>query len=143
MSTQTIEANAVLASGAPAPRRPKATDHRFRVSFSVLPTEEALRRLPHIDGDPSFNLHPDNEDGICYAPYGNENGMGIHGELKTLGNRSLRRGDFVKMEIRALGKPNRIRCLGEVSWVRVNRDADIFYAGVSFVGVDRRDLAQA
>jgi|GEM_PF-3038407 hypothetical protein len=137
-----IEASAVLASGAPAPRRPKATDHRFRVSFSVLPTEEAMRRLPHIDGDPSFGVQP-GEDGVCYAPYGNENGMGIHGELKTLGHRALKRGDFVKMEIRVQGKPHRIRCLGEVSWVRVNRDADLFYAGVTFVGVDQRDLDRA
>ncbi|HXB97775.1 MAG TPA: PilZ domain-containing protein [bacterium] len=143
MATPTIEANGVLAHGAPEPRRPKATDHRFRVSFSVLPTAEALRRLPHIDGDPSFNVAPDNEDGICYAPYGNEQGMGIHGELKTLAQRSLKRGDFVKMEIRAQGKSHRIRCLGEVTWVRVNRDADLFYAGVSFVGVDQRDLDKA
>jgi len=141
--TQTIQAAAVLAGPDTSPRRPKPTDHRFRVSFSVMPTEEALRNLPHIDGDPSFNVTPDNEGGICYAPYGNEYGMGIHGELKTLGNQNLRRGDFVKMEIRAQGRPNRVRCLGEVTWVRINRDADLFYAGVSFVGVDQRDLRQA
>ena len=63
--------------------------------------------------------------------------------MGTLAQRSLKRGDFVKMEIRAQGKSHRIRCLGEVTWVRVNRDADLFYAGVSFVGVDQRDLDKA
>ena len=140
--SQTIHAAAVLALGH-TPRRPKPTDHRFRVNFSVMPAEEALSHLPHVDGDPSFKTSKDQEGGICYAPYGNEYGMGIHGELKTLGNRSLRRGDFVEMEIRTQGRPNRVRCLGEVTWVRINRDADLFYAGVSFVGVDQRDLRQA
>ena len=137
--TNAIDAAAVLADQAQQPRRPKPTDHRLRLRFSVLPDEEALRRLPRFDAGPELSDDPP-EDEHCYAPYSSEGGVGIYGELKALGGRTLRSGDFVQMEIRGKGRLSRVRCLGEVRWVRVSHDAGIFRAGVVFVGVDPRDL---
>lgn len=134
-----IEAAAVLAAQAGGPRRPKATDHRFRVRFTVLPDDEALQRLPLPDAPP--HPAPDSSDDACYAPNLSGGGVGIYGELRTLRGQSLHRGDFVTMEIRPAGKRRPIRCMGLVAWVRVNQDAGLFRAGVGFVGVDQRDLA--
>ena len=135
------EATAVLATRANHVRRPKATDQRLRVRFKVLPDEEALHRLPRIESDHELS-DPDPEDGTVYAPYCTDDGMGITGDIGTLAGHSLHCGDLVKMEIRAHGKAARVRCLGQVAWVRVNRDAGLFRAGICFVGVDPRDLAK-
>ena len=136
-----MEAAAVLAQRARVWRRPKPTDLRFAVRFRVLPDEEALRRLPHFEADRPLEPDPDPEDGSVYAPYASDGGLGLIGETARLGGRPLRRGDLVKMEIRAEGKAARIRCLGQVAWVRMDHAAGLFRAGVGFVGVDRRDLS--
>lgn len=135
-----VEAAAVLLPQAQALHRPKATDHRFKVRFRVLPDEEALARLPRSSG-PAFAL-PDPENGAVYAPNAHGSGLDVCGELGTLRGRPLRRGDIVKMEIRLGRTRARIRCLGMVAWVRVNKLAGLFQAGVGFVAVDRRDLNQ-
>jgi hypothetical protein len=134
------EVTAVLASQASHPRRPKPTDQHLRVRFKVLPDDQALLRLPRIESDRPLS-DPDPEDGTVYAPYCTDGGMGITGDIRSLAGHSLHCGDLVKMEIRAEGKAARVRCLGQVAWVRVNRDAGLFRAGVCFVGVDPRDLA--
>ena len=139
--SQAMEAAAVLAEQALVWRRPKPTDHRFRVRFRVLPDEEALRRLPHFEADRPLDPDPDPEDGSVYAPYASSSGLGLFGEMALLGGRPLHRGDLVKMVIRADGKAARIHCLGQVAWVRVDHAAGLFRAGVGFVGVDRRDLS--
>jgi hypothetical protein len=133
-----IQAAAVLVPEPGAPRRHKDTDQHFSVRFRVLPDDEALSRLSGLQGDPA----PDPEDGARYEASGSNGGMGLYGSLEQLHGAHLHRGDFVKMEIRAFRSEARIRCLGLVSWVRVNRTAGLFRAGVGFVGVDRRDLKE-
>jgi hypothetical protein len=137
----TIEAAGVLVASAAHPRRPKSTDHQFKVAFRVLPDEEALQRLDGLQL--SLPLGEDPEDGAQYAASLSGSGLGVYGRLDALRGQPLHRGDFVKLELRAGRHRARIRCLGLVAWVRVNKDARVFRAGVGFVGVDPRDLAQA
>jgi hypothetical protein len=135
-----IEAAGVLVAHAAAPRRPKDTDHRFKVAFRVLEDDEALQKLRHVQLE--LPVPEDPEDGARYDAALGPNGLGVYGRLDALKGQPLHRGDFVKLEIRPGRARERIRCLGLVAWVRVNRDARLFRAGVGFVGVDRRDLKE-
>lgn len=132
-----MQAAAVLSTHAPEPRRPKPSDTRLHVSFSVLEEPGDLERLSH----PPADAEPAPESGARYAPHAGEGGLGLYGQLRALGGRALRPGDLLKMEIRAARHRSLVRCLGRVSWVRLYRDAGLFGAGVGFVGVDPRDLA--
>lgn len=133
-----IEAAAVLVAKAAFPRRVKATDHQFPVSFRVLEEDEALQRLSGLQL--SLPAPEDPEDGARYEANLSESGVDLYGPLDALHGQPLRKGDFLKLELRAGRERARIRCLGLVAWVRVNRNAHIFSAGVGFVGVDKRDL---
>lgn len=138
---QGIPASAVLLAQAQAPHRPKPTDHKFELAFRVLDDNEALQRLGHLSLEPMAPEDP--EDGARYAPNLSAGGLGVSGRLDALQGRALQRGDIVKMELRVGHSRARIRCLGMVAWVRVNRNSGVFRAGVGFVGVDPRDLVLA
>lgn len=131
-----VEAAAVLVPEARALRRHKPTDLLFKVRFAKVPDEEALERLGALDR----TEQPDPETGACYTANLTPAGLGLYGETRALEGRRLRCGDLLKMEIRASRHRARVRCLGLVAWVKVDRNAGLFGMGVGFVGVDRRDL---
>lgn len=130
---QATHADGVLFSDVSTPRRLKPTDHRFKVAFQVLPVRKALGRLQR----------PEQPATLEHAPFvpSHTGGLGVYGDLVELRGQPLHCGDLLQLEIRHSRARARVRCLGSVTWVRINRDAGVFRMGVGFVGVDRRDLS--
>ncbi len=116
-------------------RRHKRADLRFRVRFEVLGGEDALRLLRGIGEDAGV---PSGE--AWYVRNLSDGGLGLRGPTQALDGQAFKEGAVLKLEILPPRGRGRMRCLGEVSWVEVDERTGSFRAGVSFVGVDPRDL---
>lgn len=129
---QATHADGVLFSDPSTPRNLKPTDHRFKVAFQVLPDRQALGRLQRHEQPATLGHAP-------FIPT-LTGGLGVYGDLKALRGQPLHCGDLLHLEIRHNRLGARIRCLGSVAWVRIDRNARLFRVGVGFLGVDRRDV---
>jgi hypothetical protein len=115
-----LEADAAVVPLAHERRRHKRDDLCFKVRFCVLHEDDAL--------DDSYM------DNVSFG------GLGLCGSTDTLRGRSIKEGDFLKIEIQPPRTEASVRCLGRVTWVEFSLDSDIFRAGVSFVAVNPEDL---
>lgn len=136
---QAIEAAAVLVSEIAQPRILKPTDHIFRVNYKVLQDE---RELEQLFSDAQAFAGGFDED-TAYAPVPSKGGLGVYGDLRTLRGTDLQSGDVVELVIMAEDGGARVRCMGLVTWVRVEPAPGRYGLGVRFLAADLRDLAAA
>jgi hypothetical protein len=132
------EADAAVVPWAQQRRRHLRGDLCFKVRFRILRDEEALQVIDRLQGyqAPASAGTP----GDSYTQNFSEGGLGICGQLLDLPGRSIKEGDFLKIELRPPRTYTVLRCMGRVSWVEISQDAGIFRAGVSFVAVNAGDL---
>lgn len=138
--TQAMEADAAVVPLAHQRRHHQRADLCFKVRFSVLDDDEAMQTLDRIQsgGAPLQGGAESSEE--SYMENVSSGGLGLCGQLGTFHNGSIKEGDFLKIEIQPRRADSSMRCLGRVAWVEINRDSNIFRAGVSFVAVNPEDL---
>lgn len=133
-----LEADAAVVPLAHERRRHKRDDLCFKVRFCVLLDDDALKVLDQVQHRAAETKTDHSED--SYMDNVSFGGLGLCGSTDTLRGRSIKEGDFLKIEIRPPRTDASVRCLGRVTWVELSVDPDIFRAGVSFVAVNPEDL---
>jgi hypothetical protein len=136
MWTET-EADASVVPQAHERRCHQRDDLCFKVRFSVLGVYDALRVLDHLEQ--GLNAQHGSALTESYTQNLSSGGLGLYGRLDPRGP-VIKEGDFLKIEIQPPRIDSTVRCLGEVAWVEIDTDAEVFRAGVSFLGVNPEDL---
>lgn len=140
---QGIQATAAVVPLAYQQRRYDRQNLCFKIQFRVLEDDEVMKALYQLHPEPLNSSPASNSGDSSYETYTeniSQGGLGLGGDLRSLNDRVLEEGDFLKIEITLPYTQSKIRCLGSVAWVEVDEDAEIFRAGVSFVAVNPMDL---